>query len=108
MGFEKNSTQHCLLVLIEKFKETIDVGNEFGALLTDLSKAFDCLDHFLLVTKLHWYGLAPLSLKLMFSYFHNRTYRTKIKECLSSGKYGVPQGSILGLLLFNLNSINMF
>ena len=108
MDFEKNSTQHCLFVLIEKFKETIDTGNEFGALLTDLSKAFDCLDNLLLVTKLHWYGLAPLSLTLMFSYFHICTYGTKIKECLSSGKYGVPQGPILGLLLFNINSINMF
>ena len=41
-GFIKGySTQHCLLVLIEKFKEAIDTGNKFGALLTDLSKAFD-------------------------------------------------------------------
>ena len=45
-GFRKGyTTQHCLLVLIEKFKEAIDAGNKFGALLTDLSKTFDCLDH---------------------------------------------------------------
>ena len=50
VDFEKNSTQHCLFVLIEKFKETIDTGNEFGALLTDFSKAFNCLDNLLLVT----------------------------------------------------------
>ena len=60
------STQHCLLVLTEEFK-AIDTDNKFGALLTDLLKAFDCLDHFLLVAKLHWYGLPPLSLKLIFS-----------------------------------------
>ena len=58
-GFRKGySTQHCLLVLIERFKETVDTGNKFGALLTDLLKAFECLDHSLLVAKLHWYGLS--------------------------------------------------
>ena len=111
-GFRKGySTQHCLLVLIEKFKEAIDTGNKFGALLTDLSKAFDCLDHSLLVAKLHWYGLSPLSLKLIFSYFSNRTHRTKIKECFNNRlkiEYGVPQGSSLGRLLFNINLIDMF
>ena len=79
--------------------------------MTDLSKAFDCFDHFLLVAKLHWYGLSPLSLKLIFSYFSNRTHRTKIKECFSNRlkiEYGVPQSSILGPLLFNINSIDMF
>ena len=50
-GFRKGySAQHCLLVMIEKFKEAIDKSNEFGALLTDLSKAFYCINqtiHFL-------------------------------------------------------------
>ena len=107
-GFRKGySTQHCLLVLIEKFKEAIDTGNKFGALLTDFSKAFESLDHSVLVAKLHWYGLSPLSLNLIFSYFSNRIHGTKIKECFSNRlkiKYGVPKGSILGPLLFNTNS----
>ena len=61
-GFQKGyCTLHCLLVLIEKFKEAIDTGTKFGTLLTDLSKAFDCLDHSLLVAKFHWCGVSPLS-----------------------------------------------
>ena len=48
-GFRKGSSaQHCLLVMIEKFKEAIDRGYKFGALLTDLSKVFDCINHLLL------------------------------------------------------------
>ena len=44
-GFRKGfSSQYCLLVMLEKFNEAIDRGNQFGALLTDLSKAFDCID----------------------------------------------------------------
>ena len=108
---EGHSTQHCLLVLIEKFKEAIDTGNKFGTLLNDLSKAFDSLDQSLLVAKLNWYGLSPLSLKLIFSYCSNRTHRTKIKECFSNRlkiEYGVPERSILGPLLFNINLIDMF
>ena len=69
VDFEKDTARSSLLVLIETFKETIDTGNKFGALLTDLSKAFDCLDHSLLVAKLPWYGLSPLSLKFIFPYF---------------------------------------
>ena len=79
--------------------------------MTDLSKAFDCLDHSLLVAKLHWYGFSGLSLKLIFSYFSVRTHRTKMKECFINRlkiEYGVPQCSILGPLLFNINSIDMF
>ena len=57
-GFRKGySAQHCLLVMIEKFKEAIDRGNEFGALLTDLSKAFDCTNHPLLIAKLYSYSV---------------------------------------------------
>ena len=77
------SAQHCLLVLIEKFKEAIDMGYEFGALLTDLSKAFDCINHPLLIAKLYNYGVSPLSINLIFSYLNNRTHRTKINNCFN-------------------------
>ena len=68
VDFENDTARSTLLVLIEKFKEAVDTGNKFGALLTDLSKEFDCLDHSLLVAKLHWYRFSPLSLKLIVSY----------------------------------------
>ena len=56
-GFRKGySTQHCLLYLLEKWKNSVDKGKVFGALLTDLSKAFDCLDHELLTAKFNAYG----------------------------------------------------
>ena len=52
-GFRKGFTsEYCLLVMLEKFEEAIERGNQFGALLTDLSKAFDRIDHKVLIEKL--------------------------------------------------------
>ena len=45
-------TQHCLLMMVEKWREALDNGGLVGALLTDLSKAFDCIKHVLLIAKL--------------------------------------------------------
>ena len=102
--------QHAALSLSSN-REAIDTGNKFGALLNNLSKAFDCLDHSSLVAKLHWYGLSPLSFELVFSYFSSSTHRTRIKECFSNilkFEHGIPHHSNWGPLLFNTNSINMF
>ena len=56
-GFRKGyGAQHCLLVMMEKEKEAIDRRNKFGAVLTDLSKAFDCINHPLLIAKIDNYN----------------------------------------------------
>ena len=62
-GF-RNSSQYCLLAILENFKKSADDGIEYGALLTDLSKAFDCIDHNLLIAKLFCfcYGVSPSAL----------------------------------------------
>ena len=90
------SSPHCLL---ENFKKSADDGKEFGALLTDLSKAFDCIDHKHLIAKLFCYRVSPSALNLIYSYLSNRSQRIKINNSFSrrsSIEYGVPQGSALG------------
>ena len=111
-GFRKGyNTQDCLLALIENCKRALDKGNEYGALLTDLSKAFDCLPHDLIIAKLQAYGFSLEALKLMNSYLTERKQRVKINDQFSSWldiEFGVPQGSILGPLLFNIFLCDMF
>ena len=72
------------MIVLEKFKESRDRGDKFGALFTDISKAFDCLDHNLLITKLSWYGVTTQLLNLIFSYLRNRTQSVRINNDLYS------------------------
>ena len=113
-GFRKGySTQHCLIIMLEKWRKALDNRKLAGALLTDLSKAFDCLNHELLIAKLNAYGFDHASLEFIYSYLSDRKHRTKINNSLSTWAEiisGIPQGSILGPLLFNiyLNDIFFF
>ena len=78
-GFRKGyRTQHYFLTLLEKWKCPVDRDNTFGALLVDLSEAFDCLDHELLITKSNAYGFSLPTLKLVHNYFSQRKQRSKV------------------------------
>ena len=105
-GFQKGfNTQHCLLAMVEKWRKTLDGGGETGAVLTGLSKAFDFIDHNLLIAKLNAYGFDKQSINFIYSYLTKRKQRTKVDSAVSSWEMlflGVPQGSILGPLFLNI------
>ena len=72
-GFRKGfSAQHCLVAMLEKWKKGNDKEKITGALLTDLSKAFDFLSHELLIAKLNAYGFDGIALKLIYTYLNER------------------------------------
>ena len=83
-GYRKDfSTQHALLSLIEKWKKVLDNKRYSGSILMDLSKAFDTINHDLLIAKLHVYGFSKESLKLIKSYLTNRWQGTKLNTGFS-------------------------
>ena len=85
-GFRKGcSAQQCLLAMIEKWKKTVDNGGIFGALLTDLSKAFYCIPHDLIIAKLEAYSFHIDALKLIHDYLSNRKQRVKVNDAYLTG-----------------------
>ena len=105
------SIQHVLTRLIEEWRERLDNNYIVGAILMDLSKAFDCIPHNLISAELATYGLDYTALKLIFSCLKNR------KQCVRKNKTYInleniisdlPQGSIVGPLLFDFSINDLF
>ena len=81
-GFRKaHSTQHSLSRLLQKWQKELDLAGIVGTILMDLSKAYDCLPHDLVIAKLEAYGLDTNSLRFLFDYL---SYRKQITKMVSA------------------------
>ena len=103
-GFRENhSTELAITSIYDELLSNFDNKLITCSLFLDLSKAFDCCDHEILLDKLYHYGIRGVSHKLFSNFLHNRMQCTKIGEFKSSYKRiscGVPQGSVISPLLF--------
>ena len=103
--------RNCVLYMIKKWKESLEQGGHYGALLIDLLKAFDSMMHDFLIVKLHAYGFDNDFLNFICNYLLGCKQRTKLKLSFSTWskiEYGVLRGFILGPLLFNVNAVHIF
>jgi hypothetical protein len=103
-GFrESHSTELAALEIIDRIMFNMDEGNTPLNIYIDLSKAFDTIDHNILLRKLQYYGLSGSSLSLIENYLTDRRQHVYFNNTVSNSQNittGVPQGSILGPLLF--------
>ena len=105
-GFRKNSsTEQAITQITEEIANNMQDKYHTCSIFLDLAKAFDTIDHKILLAKLHLYGIRGHAGQLLSSYLSQRTQRTKINNVHSNYcnvTCGIPQGSILGPLVFDL------
>ena len=105
-GFRKNnSTETAVCFFLENIKSKLDAGGVIGAVFINLRKAFDTINHQILLTKLSRFNFSPSTLNWIESYISARSQCVRIQNMKSTSRnnnLGVPQGSVLGPLLFSL------
>ena len=98
-----HSTSHALLNVLDEVYDRLDQGKFALGIYLDIQKAFDCINHDILLDKLQTYGIRGVAWRWFQNYLRNRKQFVSVNNCESSVQnisYGVPQGSVLGPLLF--------
>ena len=105
-GFRaKHGCESVLLHMTEYIKSCLDDGKIVCVIITDLSRAFDCIPYKLFIAKLHAYGFSESACRLLFSYYTNRKQQVKLGNVLSDWQHvfkGSAQGSVIGPVSYNI------